>query len=151
MSNIEISSSSFLLQSNSNGACTHIYIYVLRNECKHEIQRRGYNTFWWVRNLIYRMITDQQVIYSMFFLSPSDSFIITKKEEKQKRSLVTDNDGRYSVSLSLSFFTMIIGQLRVNIELLQSAFFFLSNRSFFFSRFFSSSYWDIRHYRGRWA
>jgi hypothetical protein len=53
----------------------------------------------------------------------SSSLCFTKEEkEKQRRSLVTDNDGRYSVSLS--FFTMIIGQLRVNIKFLQSAFFF---------------------------
>ncbi len=45
-------------------------------------------------------------------------------KKKQKRSLVIDNNGRSSVSCSLSFFTMIIGQLRVNIKLLQSAFFF---------------------------
>jgi len=88
------------------------------------MQRRGYTAFWWVRNLIYRMITDRRVISSMFSLSLS-SFShssIIKKKEKHKRSLVTDNDGRYSTSLS--FFTMIIGQLRVNIKLLQSAFFF---------------------------
>jgi len=73
--------------------------------------------------------------FDVLSLSSFSHSSIIKKKEKHKRSLVTDNDGRYSTSLS--FFTMIIGQLRVNIKLLQSAFFFfLSNRSFSFSFFF---------------
>jgi len=65
------------------------------------------------------MITDRR---EQFF-SSSSSIQQKKKNarergEQQKRSLVTDNDGRSSMSVALVFFTMIIGQLRVNIKLL---------------------------------
>lgn len=99
------------------------------------------------------MITDRR---EQFF-SSSSSIQQKKKNarergEQQKRSLVTDNDGRSSMSVALVFFTMIIGQLRVNIKLLQSAFLLLFLLLRFFVKqiilflplsFFSSLYIEI--------
>lgn len=79
------------------------------------------------------------------FFSLSLYFYDQIKKENQKRSLITDNDGRYSVSLSL-FFMMIIGQLHVNIILLQYAFVFFCQTDHslsLFLVFFSSLYTKI--------
>ncbi len=64
-------------------------------------------------------------------LSLSPSFTIEKRNKNRgDPQLLIMMDATLFLPLSLSFFTMIIGQLHVNIKLLLPVCYFLSNRSF---------------------